>query len=288
MNLGNVTAQVDATFTAGDALNATTITATIGNATVHTFNDITINTYKAGNDALLDSLNGSMNVTHIIGDGVLLLAKSDIVAPDLKVGRRLVLTSNTVNVGVTHTRSSPLLQATLIGRNRPIMSSVIMTLDSPLGVEFSRFWAQDANVNVLSGVLQLTSGYIGNRMLLNNPLTSVLMDNASPFAQFPYDAQLYTASKQFWMNLDRSIVRVRGADIIHRDMVNHTVISESTGLDSSATESSVEAVTNAGRIVLPGLGVLLQPTGELIRFTGNPVMMQDLEPLQSDSDEKPQ
>ena len=90
------------------------------------------------------------------------------------------------------------------------------------------------------------------------------------------------------MNLDRSIVRVRGADIIHREELNHTVLSETTGLDSSVTETSVEEVTRAGRIVLPGLGILLQPTGELIRFSGNPVMMQDLEPLQQpDEDEKP-
>lgn len=288
VTLGDATAQVNATFDAGDALTARTITAVSGDATVHTYNDITIDTYRAGNDALLDSSNGSMNVTRIIGDGVLLLAKSDVVAPDLKVGRRLVLTSNTVNAGVTHTRSDLFLQATLIGRNNPIMSSVILTLNSPLGVEFSRFWAQDANVNVLHGLLQLTSGYIGHRMLVNNPLTSVLMDNTSPFVQNPYDAQLYSASKGFWMNLDRSILRVRAADIVHREMQNHTVISETTGLDSSVDETSVEEVIKAGRIVLPGLGILLQPSGELIRFSGNPVMMQDLEPQQqSDEDEKP-
>jgi filamentous hemagglutinin family protein len=289
VTLGTATAQLNATFVAGDALTATDITANVGDATVHTINDITIDTFKAGNDALLDTLSGSMNVTHIVGDGVLLLAKSDIVAPDLKVGRRLVLTSNTVNAGVTHTRSDNFLQATLIGRNQPIMSSVIMTLTSQIGVEFSRFWAQDARLNVLNGVLQLDDGYIGNRMLANNPLTSVLMDNTSPYVQNPYDAQLYTAIKTFWMYMDRSIVRVRGADIIHRDTIDHTVLSESTGLDSSVTETSVADVTKAGRIVIPGLGVLLQPSGELVSFTGNPVMLQGLElpPQQSNEDEKP-
>jgi filamentous hemagglutinin family protein len=289
VTLGTATAQLNATFVAGDALTATNITANVGDATVHTINDITIDTFKAGNDALLDTLSGSMNVTHIVGDGVLLLAKSDIVAPDLKVGRRLVLTSNTVNAGVTHTRSDSFLQATLIGRNQPIMSSVIMTLTSQIGVEFSRFWAQDARLNVLNGVLQLDDGYIGNRMLANNPLTSVLMDNTNPYVQNPYDAQLYTAVKTFWMYMDNSIVRVRGADIIHRETLNHTVLSESTGLDSSVTETSVADVTKAGRIVIPGLGVLLQPSGELVKFTGNPVMLQglDLPPQQPEEDEKP-
>ena len=268
------------------------VSASIGNATLSAVGKITGNGVSAvAGSVTLDSTGGDIQVTRIAGDGVLLYAKYAIVGNLFEVGRRLVLVSDSVDASVLHTRYSPVLQATLMGRSQPVMSNVKLTLNSPIGVSFDRFWTQNGKLNVQSGLLELVSGYVGNRMLVDNPETHLVLDNTSPAVQKPFDIQLFSQTKNFYLNLNRNVLSTRDADIIHRSELTHTVWSTSTGLDSSVAEASIAEGVRSGKLVQPPKPPVIQPLSDLIKFTGTPVMMP--EPFapsakaSSQEDEKP-
>ncbi len=285
LTLGTVTAQNHVTLTSGADLVVGDVLAHTGNATLKAQDDIIGNSVDATlGDASFDAVNGGIHVSRIRGGGVLLFAKDAIVGDLFEVGRRLVLVSDSVEASVLHTNPSPVLTATLIGRYSPVMSKVNLTLNSQSGVSFDRFWTQNGNLDVQTGTVELISGYIGNRLLVNNPQTRVLMDNTSPAVQNPYNVQLFSAPKTMYFFLDRNMFATRGADIIHRDVMTHTVLSQSTGLDSSVAETSVDEFTRALRVMPVATVPLIQRGVDMVRFTGTPVFVPDLGPTPGDNE----
>ncbi|WBY02171.1 leukotoxin LktA family filamentous adhesin [Ramlibacter tataouinensis] len=274
IDLGTGTANGNITLTAGSDIRVGDVVATIGNATLVARDNITGNLVHAvAGDATMDAQNGAIDVSRVVGGGVVLYARDAIVGDSFEVGRRLVLVSDSVDASIQHTQASPALQATLIGRNRPVMSNVRLTINSPFGITFDRFAAQNAALTAPTGTIELVSGYIGNRLLVDNPQTRLLMDNASPAVQNPYDVQLYSAPGTFYLYLDRSAFETRGADIIHRKYLTHTVLSQSTGLDSSVAETSLDQGALVVRLANPPSRPAIQPSGETVRYTGVPVML---------------
>ncbi len=277
--LGSANAQVDATLVSAADVVFGSVAAATGNVRLQAQNDITGNLVDArAGDATLDAVDGAIRVGSVRGGGVLVYAKDRIVGETFEVGRRLVLVSDSVDASVVHTQASPVLHATLVGRYQPVMSSVKLTVNSSSGVMFDRFWSQDASLLAPTGTVELTDAYIGNRLLVTNPQTRLLMDNSSPAVQNPYDAQLFSRTKSFALFLDRNSIRTQGADIIHRKALTHTVLSESTGLDSSVAEISLEEQARTLRLAQPPQPPAIRAVADVVRFTGTPVMMRDLGP----------
>ena len=277
ITLGTAAGNQDVTLRAGSSILVDQLSASIGNATLSAVGNITSNGVSAAvGDVTLDSTGGDIYVTRIAGDGVLLYAKYAIVGNLFEVGQRLVLVSDSVDASVLHTKSSPVLKATLMGRNQPVMSNVKLTLNSPIGVSFDRLWTQNAQLNAQTGLLELVSGYVGNRMLVDNPETHLVLDNSASAVQNPFDVQLFSQTKNFYLNLNRNVLATRGADIIHRKGLTHTVWSTSTGLDSSVAETSIAEGVRSGKLVQPPKAPVIQPFSELIRFTGMPMMLPEL------------
>jgi filamentous hemagglutinin family protein len=279
LKLDTATAQRDALLTSGADILVGDVLALTGNATLRAQDDIRGNMVDAAQgDASLDSVDGGIHVSRIRGGGVLLFAKDAIVGDLFEVGRRLVLVSDSVDASILHTQPSPMLKATLIGRYQPVMSNVKLTLNSQSGVSFDRFWATNGALLAQTGAVELVDGYIGNRLTVVNPFTSILMDNNTPAVQVPWDVQLFSRTKSFRLFVEGNVFDTQGSDIVHRSVLSHTVTSLTTDLDSSVAETSMDEAVRAVQRIQPPLPPVIQPGGAVVQFTGTPVLMPDLGP----------
>ncbi|TFY97147.1 leukotoxin LktA family filamentous adhesin [Ramlibacter humi] len=295
VNLGQTQSAGDITlFATRGAINVNEVISSAGSARLTANRDINANLVAAAEgDAVLDSTNGNIHARHLVGGGLLLYARDAIVGDNFEVGRRLVLVSDSVDASVQHTRSSPALITTLIGRYNPVMSNVKLTINSPLGVTFDNLQAVQGALTIPTGTLEVQNGYIVKRMTIDNPLTHMLVDNTTPGPDKTFDLQLFSRPGTFYLYLDRDSFVTRGADIIHRSAFllsdhSHTVHSESTGLDSSVAETSVEEQTRTVRLVQPPMLPPIQVERGVVQFTGVPVQMPEFEPVQLPAPGAPQ
>ena len=284
---GNLTAsttsaQVNADLRAGGAIAVGDVIVATGNASLRAQGDIRGDLLSAvAGDVTVDSVNGEIDLSRIAGGGVLLYAKDAIKGEQFEVGRRLVLVSNSVDATVQHTGNLKPLQVTLTGRQQPVMSQVDLTLNTEVGVRFDRLWATNGNLQQPTGTLEIVDGYIGNRLRVTSDSTQLLMDNSAPSVQNPYDVQLYARTKAFDLFMDRNTFRTLAADIIHRNDISHTVLSESTGLDSSVAEQSVAENGFSMRLLQPAAPVAPRTLSPVLNFSGNPVLLTDPGPSQN-------
>ncbi|MCA3139743.1 MAG: hypothetical protein ING94_17700, partial [Rhodocyclaceae bacterium] len=288
---GTLTAERNLTIKAGSNIRVGSAVSSLGNTALSAANDVTADLVSADNgDATLDALNGTVNVRRVLGDGVLLYAKTEVDGANLEVGRRLVLLSDRVTATVNHLLrpGRGALSVSLVGRNRPIMNTVDLTLNSPLGVSFDRFLTRDARITIPTGFLELQEGYVGNRMLLNTPSISLLMDNSSSVVQRPYDAQLFAPTGAFSMRVEQNLSRVLGAYIIHRDPATHPVVSDPTGYDSSVLETGAKEGVKTSRVIVDAAttaqrpsGVIQRAVGELVQVPENAVQLEPATPVDS-------
>jgi hypothetical protein len=284
---GNLTAsttsaQVNADLRAGGAIAVGDVIVATGNASLRAQGDIRGDLLSAvAGDVTVDSMNGEIDLSRIAGGGVLLYAKDAIKGEQFEVGRRLVLVSNSVDATVQHTSNLKPLQVTLTGRQQPVMSQVGLTLNTEVGVRFDQLWATNGNLQEPTGTLEIVDGYIGNRLRVTSDSTQLLMDNSAPSVQNPYDVQLYARTKAFDLFMDRNTFRTLAADIIHRNDISHTVLSESTGLDSSVAEQSVAENGLSMRLLQPAAPVVPRTLSPVLNFSGNPVLLTDPGPSQN-------
>ena len=286
-----LTAERNLTISAGSSISAGSAVSNSGNATLSAVRDVTAQLVSAENgDATLDALNGMVNVRRVLGDGVLLYAKTEVDGANLEVGRRLVLLSDRVTASVNHLLRpgrGP-LSVLLVGRNQPIMTAVDLTLNSSLGVSFDRFLTQDARITVPQGFVELQEAYVGKRMLLNTPSIGLLMDNTSSSVQRPYDVQLFAPTGAFSMRVDENLSRVKGAYVIHRNMAIHPVVSDPTGYDSSVMEAGGKEAVKTSRILVDTASAgqlrsrfVLRELGELFQAPDGAVQIEQADPIDS-------
>jgi hypothetical protein len=261
---------------AGGAITFDDVVAAQGNATLRAQGDIAGKLLSAvQGDATVDSTAGQIHVDHIVGSGVVLSSQAAISGMQLDVGQRLVVVSDSVDEVVQHSSSDQALQVSMSGSSQPAMGHANLVFNSPVGVRFDHLAAVDANLQMVSGSLEVVNGTIDNRMLVTNPSTSVLMDNNDVSLRQSSDVQIYSPTKTFSMKLNGNTLDAQGATIMYRNEMN-TAVGAATNHSLSVAEQANVEVALAQQLVPPPVLPAIQTTGSLMNFSGIPVRLTDV------------
>ena len=122
----------------------------------------------------------------------------------LEVGRSLQLGADHIVAQVFASGGAPIAGA--IGGYGGGMASVAdLTLSGPGGFHFDRIAARTGQLDLPVGTLQVDRFEVGERMVVTNPQTRLLIDQQN-FRLQGYDVQLYSGGAPFALALDRNLI----------------------------------------------------------------------------------
>ncbi len=231
----NVSAGRDVVIKSMNDLKVGDLTAKTGNAIVVAGRNIEADSISAGELADLNAVAGDLKVNQITSRSMTLAAGGNLSLGTLSADTALSFSSSSLTANIVHKGTGSPLLLSITGPGGGIASLIDLDLSSPVGVQFARLSTMDSSIRMLSGYLQIDSGYIGNVARFQNPVTDLVMDNNS-YAVRSVDVQLYVPGKSFsGFKLD-GWTTIAGPYVINRDP-DHGVQMGSLR-DSSALEES--------------------------------------------------
>ena len=163
----------------------------------------------------ISSATGRVDLNNVSSaNGVSISAPTAISVDQINVGSSLDLASNQIAASVTGTGSSD-HGGSVGGFGSGPAASVNLNLASPTAFHFTSFSTTNGTVNVSQGDFWSDSTYVGQRLMLSNPQTDMLIDQTNRSVQ-AYDVQLYTGGATFKLGLVTNHVYT-DAQAIYRD-----------------------------------------------------------------------
>ncbi|HMY79089.1 MAG TPA: hypothetical protein PLT98_10105, partial [Thauera aminoaromatica] len=148
--------------------------------------------------------NGDARIGSIDARDVDLGARDRLDIDRLDVGRSLRLGGNHIVARVFASGGAPIVGA--IGGYGGGMASVAdLTLSGPGGFHFDDIAARTGRLDLPLGTLQVDRFQVGERMVVTNPQTRLLIDQQN-FRLQGYDVQLYSGGAPFALALDRNLI----------------------------------------------------------------------------------
>ena len=148
--------------------------------------------------------NGDARIGSIDARDVDLGARDRLDIDRLDVGRSLRLGGNHIVARVFASGGAPIVGS--IGGYGGGMASVAdLTLSGPGGFQFDDIAARTGRLDLPLGTLQVDRFQVGERMVVTNPQTRLLIDQHN-FRLQGYDVQLYSGGAPFALALDRNLI----------------------------------------------------------------------------------
>ncbi|QCB46258.1 leukotoxin LktA family filamentous adhesin [Hydrogenophaga sp. PAMC20947] len=187
---------------AGGAIDAGNLSASGGSIDLTASGNIQVDTgtAEAGSIAAQSS-RGNVDAGVLRADAVSLSAPGAVTARSINVGSRVSLAGNTVKASVNSTGLGD-VGGSVTGFGGGMASDVQLALNTPYAFRLSTVAASTGNIDIAAGDLFVDRLWVGNRMTINNPFTSTLIDQNDRSIQ-PVDVQLYSAGDPFAFGLTR-------------------------------------------------------------------------------------
>jgi hypothetical protein len=237
-------------ITSAGASGEVTVTSTSGaiDLVAVTGNDITlsgtagvtIGTITGGNGSVsITSGAGNVAVTDVTADSITLGASGDVTATTLDVGSTLNLAGTDITAGVNG--GSRVVGGAITGFGGGDAADVQLTLSSPSGFDFSKFWSSYATVDVPAGSFGAASTVIADRAIFTNPRTEALVDQFDLSVQSA-NVQLTSQGLPFSFNMFGDQVDT-DAYVVYRDPEHEA--NAPAGTDRSGAEQTEDALTRS-------------------------------------------
>jgi len=181
-------------------LTATGIPGDLGNITVTSdHGSITGNTVTANGDASFNGGN-AINVTALTAGSATLSTPHNLTLGLLSVYRNMTLGADIIDVTARQLPSVPPvpLHVTVTGYQGGVATRANLTIDPPQ-VVVDRLSIMDSTIVVDSPSLTISSGYVPGQMMLTTPAGQILLDNRSPAPVGGVNLQLYEPGGVFTM-----------------------------------------------------------------------------------------
>ncbi|HQZ02069.1 MAG TPA: leukotoxin LktA family filamentous adhesin [Thauera sp.] len=188
-------------------------------------------------DVSLDARGGDLTVGQVGGRDVTLGARNALAVSRIDVARNVALGGDSINAAIFGSDVTPITGALTGYGGRPA-SSMNVTLSAAGGFHFDTVASLFGNLHVPIGSLAIDHFFVGDRMVVTNPQTRLLIDQHN-FALQGYDVQLFSGQSAFNLNLDRNLVNT-GAFVIDR-RASHEVLGPN-GPVLSVVEYSEQAL----------------------------------------------
>ncbi|MHB8787319.1 MAG: leukotoxin LktA family filamentous adhesin [Thauera sp.] len=155
-------------------------------------------------DVKLAANGGNVEVGSVKGRDVTIAARDRLEVDRLEVARKLQLGADMLVAQVFASGGAPIVGS--IGGYGGGMSSVAdLTLSGLGGFHFDRIAARTGRLDLPVGTLQVDRFEVGERMVVTNPQTRLLIDQQN-FRLQGYDVQLHSGGAPFALALDRNLV----------------------------------------------------------------------------------
>lgn len=155
-------------------------------------------------DVSLNALGGELSVGQIRGRDVTLGARDALDVYRIDVARNLALGGDRVNAAIFASGAAPITGALSAYGGRPA-SSMNLTLSAPGGFHLDTVASRFGNLHVPVGSLAIDHFFVGDRMVVTNPQTRMLIDQHN-YALQGYDVQLFSGQASFGLSLDRNLI----------------------------------------------------------------------------------
>jgi hypothetical protein len=212
-------------------------------------NNLTANDVIAGNRATLDAGN-TLNIGHIKADNMELSANADLTFNLLEVVSQLGLHANNIMGSVLHTGNAPLAMD-VTGPHGTMASNVDLVMHTNIGVAMNNLFTNNGSITMTGGNLDIYNGIVVNQLWLDNPFTTVLIDNQDRSLR-PVDTQLYSPNGHFDLSFWENATMTSNTFVIQRGPFFRDRFP--AGVDTSALESLYEqsAISNAATDMIGG------------------------------------
>ncbi|HRO37696.1 DUF4097 family beta strand repeat-containing protein [Thauera sp.] len=155
-------------------------------------------------DVSVQAEDGDVALGNARANAVSIGARDRIDIDRLEVGRSLQLGADHIVAQVFASGGAPIAGA--IGGYGGGMAAVAdLTLSGPGGFHFDRIAARTGELDLPLGTLQVDRFEVGERMVVTNPRTRLLIDQQN-FRLQGYDVQLYSGGAPFALALDRNLI----------------------------------------------------------------------------------
>lgn len=152
----------------------------------------------------VDVPSGSVGIGELRATEVSIGARDRIDVDRLEVGRDLRLSADRIVAQVFASGSAPIFGA-IGGYGGGMASAMDLTLSGLGGFHFDRIAALTGRIDIPVGTLQVDQFQVGDRVVVTNPQTRLLIDQHN-FRLQGYDAQLYSGGPAFALKLDRNLI----------------------------------------------------------------------------------
>jgi hypothetical protein len=218
---------VSAVSTAGD-VGVTSATAG-GSVSLTAGMNLAAGSVSASGSAQLEAAGGDLAAGSVTAGTVNLLALGNLAAGNVQAGSAVNLGAEHVTATIQHTGAGGFLAANLSNYGGGPASFAQLGASSPTGIAFGTFSLMDGSLELFAGDLAIGSAFVGNRVTIANPVTSVLIDQGDRAPQ-PFDIQLWAPQQPFGLTLSRNVLAT-DATVIHYRELTHSVLSFTPGLN---------------------------------------------------------
>ena len=185
----------------------------------------------------------SINLASVSAPDVSLSAPNSLIVPNIQAGDSLSLAADQIDAIVTHTGTGGPLAAAVGNSAGGPASLVNLSVSSPTGVAFTQFSVLEGALTIPSGDLRMAGVFVGDRLVITNPVTDLLIDqnNRSPQSA---DIQMYAPVAPFALNLSGRLLST-DATVIHYDPLTHTVMPTTPGGNPDLRQNIEQGLTLA-------------------------------------------
>lgn len=255
---------------------AVTTAAASGSVTITAGGNLTAGTVSAGGAATLEAAAGNLAVNTVSGDAVNLAALGALAADSVQAGSFLTLSADRISATVQHTGASGFLPANLSNYAGGPATFADLTASSPLGISFGTFSLTDGSLGLPSGDLAIAAAFVGNRVTITNPATTLLIDQNNRSPQ-PSDIQVWAPRQPFGLTLSRNIMTT-DATVVHYNELTHSAISFDPGITPDLrhnVERGLAIAEDAATTPRTSVAPTPPPVVPLVGYRGVPVRLPD-------------
>lgn len=221
-----------------------------------------------GRDMAIRADHGSVTADLLIADALTIGARDRIDATRIEVGRRLNLGAHGLAANVFATGGAPIGGA-IGGFGGGAAASANLTMSAPGGFRLDTVAIESGQLNLPAGTLAVERFLVGNRVLVTNPQTRMLIDQHD-FRLQGYDVQMYTGGAPFALTLDRNLVRTDAFVIDRR--ASHQVLGPD-GPVPSVIEQTQRILTGLHRAPAPAEAPREDPEESPVSVAATPVAL---------------
>lgn len=201
---------------------------------------------------LISSASGNVDLNFVSGQSdVIVNAPMSLSVGRIDVGGSIFLASDRISAAVNGIGNGD-HGGSVTGYGGGSASYIDLGLSSPSAWRFSSIAALTGNISVPRGDFHVDRMHVGQRLILRNPLTNVLIDQTNRNRQ-PSDVQLYTGGREFSLSLAANRVST-DALVIGRKPVYEIISPDGS---TSVVEQSEATFRNGRNSMNPALNFTL-------------------------------